>query len=573
MSHDVVQDLLSSYLDGDLSPQQRDEVEEHLASCAECREELEMLRLTLDALHDLPDLPAPAGFTDAVLSRIGEEAVTVDETPATEPVAETEAPGTAKVVSIERRRRFRVPVWAPVALAAAACVVVGMVWWVQSWRWGEDQSFVPSASRAEFAEDMSADALADAEMAGERGERQAQMPVRETTVADEFDGVAEAEVVAQLEQAPPASGEAAGPAGAVDTPAATRTAAADSGAYYAPWEKADGDALADAVIPAEPEPEEASRPSTTVASDTRRQLPSGSAIDVIDNTGTVAERERQRLAREEEAFRALYGGDGDAVADMGALEEDEEEDSFAVVPDAVQARSAYSYEGEAASEIVAEEQPRTDEDADYGRYRSYEDAESLDESDLLGDEDADDALVDMDDSEVAEIRESKSAARPGAARARDRADSARGHPAHKRKAESDAAPATLAGATSEAEFQQPAAPPAPAEPAVASPPTDAPPMASAEWTLQTTEPLVLYRMAELCAEGLACTWLSPNRGPVSLNAQQNYQIVTVTLPKAAYELLQSRLRAHGSLLVRTEDIALATGADPVTVKVVIEYLP
>ena len=565
MKHDVAQDLLSSYLDGDLSPQERDQVDEHLTSCARCREELAMLRLTLDALHDLPELTAPVGFTDAVMQRIGEEASTVDETSAAsaKPVAPS---GQAKVVPIDRERRWRVPVWAPVALAAAACVAVGMVWWVQSWRWGADETFAPTASKAEFSESMGADALADAEMAGERDARPVLTP--EPLREDELDGVAEAEVVAQLERWAEPNDAPAVPAGPAGGLATTRTATGESGAYYAPWEKGDGDALADAIEPTAAEPEEASREA--IVSDTRRQLPSGSSLGVIDNTGTVEEREKERLAREEEAFRALYGGDGDAVADSGVFEEDDE-DSFASAPDAVQARGAYTYEGE--PEPAEEARPSRDEsaeDADHDRYRTYDDA------DLLGDT-LDDAVVDIS-LDVAEVEEEdferKSATRSeSVGRSLDRSRSGGGRATRKKKSESDEAQAAVVDATTEVlsgrqDAEQPAA-----EPSVASPPAASAPLSTAEWTLQTTEPAVLYRMAELCAEGLSCTWSAPNSGPVSLNAQQNYQIVAVTLPKAAYELLQARLRAHGSLLVRTEDIALASVSDPVTIRLVIEYLP
>ena len=40
MSHEVIQELLSAYLDDDLSSEERQRVDEHLAVCEDCRDEL-----------------------------------------------------------------------------------------------------------------------------------------------------------------------------------------------------------------------------------------------------------------------------------------------------------------------------------------------------------------------------------------------------------------------------------------------------------------------------------------------------------------------------------------------------
>lgn len=51
---------LSSYIDGDLSPELCQEVEKHLAGCSDCRVVLNTTRRTIDLVHspvEKPDLP------------------------------------------------------------------------------------------------------------------------------------------------------------------------------------------------------------------------------------------------------------------------------------------------------------------------------------------------------------------------------------------------------------------------------------------------------------------------------------------------------------------------------------
>lgn len=62
--------LLSAHLDGDLAPETAAAVERHLASCAACRAELGLLRLTVGALRELPELPPPAGILAGVRAGI-----------------------------------------------------------------------------------------------------------------------------------------------------------------------------------------------------------------------------------------------------------------------------------------------------------------------------------------------------------------------------------------------------------------------------------------------------------------------------------------------------------------------
>jgi hypothetical protein len=67
MSHP--EDLLASYVDGDLPAEERERVERHLAGCARCREEAELARSARSALRALPEVPVPVGVTGPVLRR------------------------------------------------------------------------------------------------------------------------------------------------------------------------------------------------------------------------------------------------------------------------------------------------------------------------------------------------------------------------------------------------------------------------------------------------------------------------------------------------------------------------
>ncbi len=56
-------ELLSAYLDHQVTPDERARVDAHLTACAACRSELESLRATASLLHALPRIPTPRAFT------------------------------------------------------------------------------------------------------------------------------------------------------------------------------------------------------------------------------------------------------------------------------------------------------------------------------------------------------------------------------------------------------------------------------------------------------------------------------------------------------------------------------
>ena len=542
MDHETTQDLLSSYLDGDLTPEQRAEVDAHLAECEACREELELLQLTLDALHDLPELEAPAGFADAVMDRVE---------------AEEEA---AKVVPITRARR-RVPMWAPVAMAAAACVMVGLVWVAAPWRLvGSDRASESAApmGMAEAAGEMEeydaiADASADEERTAEKS-REARARAEEPAVAlaeaepaedlpaqheatggDALADVASGQIDSRIAEVAPAVPEMLSPP--VDKPAtgagggAAAGSSADTagGAYYTAWES-DEDGLA----------------SGEEESESKQAEVEYRAVE-----------EQERLEREEEAFRQLYGEPGDVALDAGdgvadVILADEEEETF---------------EGELAAGLAAG--PAADH-YDHGEYddADYEDDQlAVEMPDRSRDMDrtvsrsradrSDDALVDeAPEMEVAEERVSRRESVQRGGWARKKAQ-------NQAPAEAPAAAAreqVVAGTTEVDAVSQTAAVPV---------------KGTAEWTLHTTDPQALYHVSQRCASdpALQCRFVSPYAGPVSLNAQQNYQQIELSVSKAQYETWQGRFATHGNLLVRTEDVALAGDNDRVTVTLIVEYLP
>lgn len=56
-------EMISPYIDGRITLGEKQALESHLASCHECREELESLRTTVGLLHRLPMAEVPRSFT------------------------------------------------------------------------------------------------------------------------------------------------------------------------------------------------------------------------------------------------------------------------------------------------------------------------------------------------------------------------------------------------------------------------------------------------------------------------------------------------------------------------------
>jgi hypothetical protein len=62
MEHELAREALSPYLEGELEPEGKKALEEHLKSCLECRRQLELLRRSLELVRRLPAPRAPEEF-------------------------------------------------------------------------------------------------------------------------------------------------------------------------------------------------------------------------------------------------------------------------------------------------------------------------------------------------------------------------------------------------------------------------------------------------------------------------------------------------------------------------------
>ena len=103
-------DMLSAYLDGELTDAERAAVEAQLEASAEWRDELAEVRAARDALRGLPEREAPAGFWDAVHARVAAD----DDEPVDDEI----------VVPITAARSHPHRRWAWVAASAAAVAAV-----------------------------------------------------------------------------------------------------------------------------------------------------------------------------------------------------------------------------------------------------------------------------------------------------------------------------------------------------------------------------------------------------------------------------------------------------------------
>jgi anti-sigma factor RsiW len=103
---ELTEDLLSAYLDDELGPSTRAEVERHLEESADWRAILDEVRATRDALRALPAVEGSPEFWARMMA--GDQVVDL---------------------ATERRRRRSVPRWvvAAAGAAAAAVIVVGVV--------------------------------------------------------------------------------------------------------------------------------------------------------------------------------------------------------------------------------------------------------------------------------------------------------------------------------------------------------------------------------------------------------------------------------------------------------------
>lgn len=101
MECDRYMELLSAQLDGALTEEEEQELEEHLAACPDCRAAGAQLAALQSAFAEWEDIPAPEGFTQGVMDRIR---------------------GENKVIPLFKRPQFR----ALAGLAACLVLAVGL---------------------------------------------------------------------------------------------------------------------------------------------------------------------------------------------------------------------------------------------------------------------------------------------------------------------------------------------------------------------------------------------------------------------------------------------------------------
>ena len=74
MTCEEVRELLSSYIDGELTSDTQRVVEEHVASCDSCKTELAGLRLTIQLVRSLEEVEVPEGFRAGLMAKVRAEA-------------------------------------------------------------------------------------------------------------------------------------------------------------------------------------------------------------------------------------------------------------------------------------------------------------------------------------------------------------------------------------------------------------------------------------------------------------------------------------------------------------------
>jgi anti-sigma factor RsiW len=110
--------LLWSYVEGELSPEQRQACEAHLSQCVRCRQRLQAAQLTQASLRALPRYTAPQGL----MERVRRETSAQPTTAATRPV-----PAAWRPLGVLVRLRW--------ALVPALGMLVALLWWGQPARW------------------------------------------------------------------------------------------------------------------------------------------------------------------------------------------------------------------------------------------------------------------------------------------------------------------------------------------------------------------------------------------------------------------------------------------------------
>ena len=114
--------LAGAYAVDALDDAERAAFEAHLATCSECRAEVESLRAAASELSSLSEATPPAALRDSVLSSIR------SVRPLPPVTGAAEGPSDAEVVPMTRRSLMRPVGWLVAAAAVVAVVVGGIAW-------------------------------------------------------------------------------------------------------------------------------------------------------------------------------------------------------------------------------------------------------------------------------------------------------------------------------------------------------------------------------------------------------------------------------------------------------------
>ena len=125
--------LISDFLDGELSAEDRAEVAEHLASCPACQQYFDDLVAMHDAFDQIEEVPVPEGFAEQLMAR-------VRETPQS-----------------EEKKIILLPHWKRWATLVACCAIVALGLW-SAQRWAALPQAANQTAMAESAPSMARDA-------------------------------------------------------------------------------------------------------------------------------------------------------------------------------------------------------------------------------------------------------------------------------------------------------------------------------------------------------------------------------------------------------------------------------
>lgn len=145
--------LVGAYAADAVDDAERHEFEQHLAECADCREEVASLQEATAAITEATSVAPPAELRDRVLAQIATVRPLPPETVTAHP-ADADHTGSADVVALAPRRRRRLLV--AVGSAAAAVVLAVGLGVAQPWA-GDPDSPVDQVLQAEDALSASLD--------------------------------------------------------------------------------------------------------------------------------------------------------------------------------------------------------------------------------------------------------------------------------------------------------------------------------------------------------------------------------------------------------------------------------